>query len=139
MNQLLIPWTVEIRSLRTELRGARGRAAQAVSVDVAVRALTPAHPASIGDCMDYQPICRWLLDELPGWRHGQRWECALQALLDFVFDADARIESVDVAMSAPGSCVDALTMTRSRQEHEDAQLRRFGATTPGALAAAIAS
>lgn len=138
MNQILIPWTVEIRSLRTQLRGARGGAVQAVSVDVTVRALTPAHPVSIDDCMDYQPICRWILDELPGWRHGQRWECALQALLDFVFDADARIESVDAAMSAPGTGADALTMTRSRQEHEEAQLRRFGASTPGA-AAAIAS
>jgi hypothetical protein len=120
MNQKLIPWTVEIRELRTELHGTRGGAVQAVSIDVTVRALTPAVPASIDECMDYQPICRWILDELPTWQHGLCWESALRALLDFVFDADARIESVAASMSAPGVSADALTMTRSRQEHEEA-------------------
>lgn len=139
MNQQLILWTVQIRALRTELRGARGGAAQPVVIDVTVRARTPAVPATIDDCMDYQPICRWLLDELPTWPHGLRWESALHALLDVVFDADARVESVAAAMSAPGAGADALTITRSCQEHEEARLRRVGASMPGVQGAACAS
>ena len=118
MNHNLIPWTVEIRALRTQLGAPRGGAAQAVSVDVTVRALTPAVPASIAECMDYQPICRWLLEQLPARQHALCRESALRALLDFVFDADSRVESVCAAMSAPGA--DALTISRSRLEHEDA-------------------
>lgn len=136
MNQQLIPWTVEIRELRTELRGASAGTMQAVSINVTVRALTPAVPAWLDECMDYQPICRWILDVLPTWQHGLRWESALRALLDFVFDADARIESVAAAIAAPGGSADALTIIRSRQEHEEAGLRRFGASMPKARMAA---
>ena len=139
MNQNLIPWTVEIRALRTELRASRGETVQPVSIDVTMHALSPAVPGSIAECVDYQPVCRWILDQLPAGRHGLCRESALRALLDFVFDADLRIESVAAAMSAPGAGADALTITRSRQEHEEAGMRRFGASTPGARAAACAS
>jgi len=120
MNHNLILWTVEIRALRTQLRATGGGAGKVVLVDVTVRALTPAVPVSIDECMDYQPICRWLLDELPARQLGQCRESALRALLEFVFNADPRIESVFAAMSAPGAGADALTISRSRQEHEDA-------------------
>ena len=138
MKQNLLAWTVQIRDLRTELRAPRGAAGEVVSIDVTVRALTPAVPASIDECMDYQPICRWILDEMPALQHGQRWESALRALFDFVFEADARIESVAAAISAPGAGGAGLELTCSRQEHEEAGLRRFGASMPGAQAAASA-
>jgi dihydroneopterin aldolase len=93
MDNQYIPWTIEIRDLATRLRTEEG-GWQAVRVDLSIRALTPAVPQSIEECLNYQPICQWMLDEWPQ-RPSAPLEARLQELARFIFGYDARVERID--------------------------------------------
>lgn len=96
MAKYLIPWTVEVRALATELRaGAR----QAARVDVTVRALAPAFPQTIEDCIDYQPICEHILGAWSEAASAARPEQAVRALARFILGQDGRIGDVDVTLT----------------------------------------
>ncbi len=118
MNRQLIPWTIDIVQLATRLRCAGG-ASYPVQIDLSICALTPAFPSDISECMNYQPICAWLLDELPC----QAPQLALQALYRFVFGFDARITSLALTVATPPALAEARggisRTTRSRCQHED--------------------
>lgn len=106
MPTRLIPWTVEIKELATQLRvGAHAHESRLVpvSVDIVVRAITPAVPRTIEDCMNYQPICQWMLIDWPALPHAPSLETRLRELMRFVFDFDERIEWVDITLQRPGA------------------------------------
>jgi dihydroneopterin aldolase len=96
MTKYAIPWTVEVRALATELRAGQRKAAR---VDVTVRALAPAFPQTIEDCIDYQPICEHILGAWSDAASGARPEQAVRALARFILGQDGRIGDVDVALT----------------------------------------
>ena len=113
MDTDLIAWTIEIRELKTGLRfGAPEDGLQPVSVDIGIRAQTPARPQGIGDCVNYQPICEWVLDEWPRKAHTALLDGRARELMAFIFAFDARIESVELTLSAGGA---ALHRTQTRR------------------------
>jgi dihydroneopterin aldolase len=115
MDNRLIPWTIEIRDLATRLRTEEGEW-QAVHIDLSIRALTPAVPQSIEECLNYQPICQWMLDEWPQ-RPPAPLEARLLELARFIFDYDARVERIDAAVGK--TCI-----VLSRHDCEAAPLAR---------------
>ena len=131
MENQLVRWTIEINDLATQLRVGildSERDFQPIRVRVSIRALTPAFPQSIDDCLDYQPICRWIVDEWPKQPHTPLLETKVLELVRFVLACDARVEWVDVTLSKAGAVAGAgsveITMARSRQEHEADAMHR---------------
>ena len=107
MDTGLIDWTIEIRELKTWLRfGMSDNLPQAVSVDIGIRARTPVRPQAIEDCVNYQPICRWALDDWPRHAHLPLLDGHAGALLDFIFAFDERIEFVELTLR-PDTVIDA--------------------------------
>lgn len=105
MQNRLIPWTVEIKNLVVNLpvgTADRERKFQPVRVDVSLRAIASAFPQTISDCLNYQPICIWMVEDWPLRSPMQSLETKLLELMRFIFDYDVRVEWVDVAMSRVG-------------------------------------
>lgn len=100
MDNQLIPWTIEIKDLATRLRTEEG-GWQAVRIDLSIRALTPVVPQSIEECLDYQPICRWMLDEWPQ-RPPAPLEARLLELARFIVGYDVRAERIVAAAGNAG-------------------------------------
>lgn len=115
MANYAIPWTVEVRALATELRAGPPLAA---SVDVTVRALAPAFPQTIEDCIDYQPICEHILGAWSDAASGARPEQAVRALAGFILGRDGRIGEVDVALTI----ADTTWRLSQAQQREDLRL-----------------
>ena len=118
MDNQLIPWIIEIKELETRLRMEEG-GWQTVRTDLAIRALTPAVPQSIDECLNYQPICRWMLDEWPQ-RPPAPLERRLLELAHVIFRYDARVERIEAASGKAG-------IVLSRHEYETAELALSGA------------
>lgn len=124
MNKRMVPWTIEIANLATRLRVGiweHERAHQPVTVNLSLRGLAPHAPSSIDDCLNYEPICRWLIDAWPEHVHTPLLETKLLELLDFIFDTDPRIDWVDAAIAKPEAFQEAhkvgVRMAVSRAQH----------------------
>ncbi len=105
MTQLL-PWTINVCELQTRSRVGiwdHEREYQPIVVNLSLRALGAAMPADIGECLDYQPICRWITDEWPQWPHTPLLETRVRELIQFLFDYDSSVEWVDVALAKPNA------------------------------------
>lgn len=109
MGALSIPWTIEVRALATELRA--GGIRQAARVDISVRALAPAFPQTIADCIDYQPICAHVLGAWSDAASSDQPELAARALAGYILDLDERVGQVDVAVATGGTT---LRLTQAR-------------------------
>lgn len=118
MNNELILWTIEINDLATRLRTEEG-GRQPVHIDLSIRALAPAVPQSIEECLNYQPICRWMLDEWPQ-RPPAPLEAHLLELARFIFGYDSRAERIVAAAGKAG-------IVLSRHECETAERVQSGA------------
>jgi dihydroneopterin aldolase len=97
-------WTIEVKDVETQLRVGiweHEREYQPIIVSLALRANAPIFPQTIEDCLDYEPICRWLIDELPKRPYTPLLETKLAEVLRFVFEFDSRVTWVDAAMSKP--------------------------------------
>jgi dihydroneopterin aldolase len=134
MNRRMISWTIEIADIVTALRVGiweHERGFQPIRISMSVRALAAVIPQSIDDCMNYEPICRWIVDTWPAQPHTPLLETKLRELLDFVFAHDARIEWVDIAISKPNAVAAArgvgLRMAIDRGDYEAAFNRQDGA------------
>jgi 7,8-dihydroneopterin aldolase/epimerase/oxygenase len=104
MNTRVIPWTIELADIDTQLRVGIWQhelAPQPIRVNLTVRAIACATPASIEACVNYEPICRWIIDDWPQAPHTPLLETRLHELLSFVFDSDDRIEWIDAAIAKP--------------------------------------
>ena len=101
MNQMTIPWTIEIDDLQTQSRvGIWGheQALQQLRIDLSIRAVSATFPQVIEDCPNYEQVCRWLLDEWPRKPHTPLLETRVRELMDFVFGFDPRVEWASVAI-----------------------------------------
>jgi dihydroneopterin aldolase len=70
-----------------------------VWVTVRLRGVSAACPATLGECIDYEPLCRWITDEWPETPHTPLLETRINELVDFVFDFDARVQEVHVGLA----------------------------------------
>jgi dihydroneopterin aldolase len=127
MNARVIPWTIEIADIETQLRVGiweHERVLQPIRINMTIRALAATRPRSIGDCMNYEPICSWIVDTWPAQPHTELLETKLRELMDFVFHFDFRIEWVDIAISKPQAIAAAravgLRMALTRSDYETA-------------------
>ncbi len=101
MTHTTIPWTIEIDDLHTHSRVGiweHEQALQPLRIDLSIRAVSSAFPQSIDDCLNYERVCRWLLDDWPHQPHTSLLETRVRELMDFVFGFDARVEWASVAI-----------------------------------------
>jgi dihydroneopterin aldolase len=125
MEARTITWTVDIVDIATQLRVGiweHERAPQPIRITLSMRATAPAFPRTIEDCLNYQPICRWITDDWPQQAHTPLLETRVRELMSFVFDYDDRIEWVDLAISKPVAISAAtgvgIRMALSRSDYE---------------------
>ena len=94
-------WTVRVQSLQTQLRVgiyAHEREPQPILVSLRISGLAETSPATLAQCFDYEPICRWVLDEWPLSAHTPLLETRLNELAAQVFAADKRVMDVWVGL-----------------------------------------
>ncbi|MFD2270791.1 dihydroneopterin aldolase [Undibacterium arcticum] len=127
MNPRVIPWTIEVDEIQTQSRVGiweHERELQPLRISLSLRAIAPAFPQSIEDCLNYEPVCRWITDEWPAQPHTPLLETRLRELMHFIFDYDARIEWVDVVIAKPRAIPDTrgvgIRMALSRDDYESA-------------------
>lgn len=93
-------WTIRVQSLRTRLRVGiyeHERESQPVLVSLCISGLAETFPSTLAQCFDYEPICRWVLDEWPLSAHTPLLETRLNELVNHVF-SDKRITDVWVGL-----------------------------------------
>jgi dihydroneopterin aldolase len=94
-------WTVRVERLEIQLPVgiyADEVEPQPVWVSLTATGMAPASPNSLDQCFDYEPLCRWLLDEWPRTPHTPLLEARINQLLAFLFDLDARVQTVWVGL-----------------------------------------
>jgi len=104
MRRKLMAWKIEIEELRTMSRvgiWAHEVQAQPLLINMKIKAIAPALPESIADCLDYEPICRWVTEEWPEMPHTALLETRVGELMKFIFSFDQRVESVDLLILKP--------------------------------------
>ena len=95
----VIPWSIEIEDIETLSRVGiweHEKALQPLRITISMRGVAPAFPRTIDDCIDYEPVCRWIVEEWPDRPHTALLETRLREVIDFIFDIDRRIEWVSV-------------------------------------------
>jgi 7,8-dihydroneopterin aldolase/epimerase/oxygenase len=125
VNTRVIPWTIEISDIETKARVGiweHELALQAIRINITIRAMAPVFPQSIEDCLNYQPICEWITGDWPKQPHTQLLETKLRELMCFIFDFDARVEWIDVAIHKPTAFSETrgvgIRMAISRDDYE---------------------
>ncbi|PUA19819.1 dihydroneopterin aldolase [Glaciimonas sp. PCH181] len=125
MDTRVISWTIEVADINTQLRVGiwdHEREFQPIRINLSLRAIAPAFPDTIEDCLNYQPICRWITEEWPKQPHTPLLETKMRELMTFVFNFDARVEWVDLAISKPTAISEAygvgIRMALSRADFE---------------------
>jgi hypothetical protein len=91
-------WTIKIEKLSTRLADG-----QALLVSLAVSGLYGAAPASAADCLEPEPIRRWILDEWPHLPRQALLQARANELLAHVFDLDRRVQDVWVGIYRTGA------------------------------------
>ncbi len=127
MTGRTIAWTIEVADIDTALRVGiweHERQLQPIRISFSIRAQAPAFPATIDDCLNYEPICRWIIDAWPALPHTPLLETKVRELLQHIFDYDHRVEWVDLAISKPKAIPGArgvgIRMALSRDEFDAA-------------------
>jgi dihydroneopterin aldolase len=95
-------WSVRIERLRTRLRvgvDPDERMLQPVWVTLRLRGVLPACPATLDECIDYAPLCRWITEEWPRTPHIALLETRINELLAFAFNLDERVQEVHVELA----------------------------------------
>jgi dihydroneopterin aldolase len=90
-------WTVRVESLSTTLRVGiydHELVHQPVLLNLRISGLAEALPSALSQCFDYEPICRWALEEWPLSPHTPLLETRLNELIEYVFTSDKRIRDV---------------------------------------------
>ena len=125
-------WSIKIERLQTHL--AVGvyddeRDPQPVWVSVTMCGLAPAVPTGLDECLDYEPLCRWLASEWPRSPHTPLMETRLNEVFDFIFALDARVREATVGLykqrvSRYAAAI-GVERSTSRDEHAKAMLPRL--------------
>lgn len=87
-------WTVRVEALRTSLRVGiyeHELHHQPILLKLRISGLAEALPSTLAQCFDYEPICRWALEEWPLSPHTPLLETRLNELIEYVFNFDKRI------------------------------------------------
>ena len=71
---------------------------QPLWVSVTASRLADAAQHSLEQCLDYEPLCRWLAHVWPGTPHTPLLETRANQLIDHVFALDARLQSVWIGL-----------------------------------------
>lgn len=90
-------WTVRVEALRTTLRVGiyeHELQHQPILLKLRISGLAEALPHTLAQCFDYEPICRWALEEWPLSPHTLLLETRLNELIEYVFNSDKRIMDV---------------------------------------------
>ena len=94
-------WTVRVHKLATQLRVGiypHEFQHQPIIVSMTLRGLYNPVPATIDQCLDYEPICRWITNEWPQSDHTPLLETRANELLIKVFGIDKRIQNVWIGL-----------------------------------------
>lgn len=95
-------WCVRIERLETQLRVgvlAEETDPQPVWVSMTIRGEAAAAPASLDECIDYLPVCKWITQVWPSTQHTPLLETRINELASFVFEQDARIHEVQICIA----------------------------------------
>lgn len=93
-------WTARVESLQTSLRVGiypHELEAQPILVSLRISGLAQTCPSALTQCFDYEPICRWMLEEWPLSEHTPLLETRLNEVLSRAF-ADERVTDVWVGL-----------------------------------------
>ena len=127
-------WSVRIERLLTELRVGvydDELLPQPVWVTLRLRGLAAACPTNLGECIDYEPLCRWISEEWPRTPHTPLLETRVNELAAFAFDFDSRVQEVQVGLAKQrlGGPTASIGIERSVSRHEFEAQRRHLETT----------
>ncbi len=127
-------WTIRIERLQISLAvgvHAHERAPQPVRVSLAIKGRAAARPANLGECVDYEPLLRWLQHEWPGTPHVALLESRLHELIARAFAIDHRVESVWAGLykESLGGAAATVGLERALTRREFAALRGAGRST----------
>jgi dihydroneopterin aldolase len=132
VNNKIITWTIEVEDIETFSRVgilAHERELQPIRIRISMQAIAPAFPHNIEDCINYEPICRWLTDVWPMEPHTPLLETRVRELVNFLFCFDTRIERVNVGIlklkAIPQARGVGVRVAMTRSDHE----LTFGWTT----------
>ncbi len=122
-------WTVRIDRLATQLPVgiyANEQDAQPVWVSLTATGEASAAPHALGECFDYEPLCRWLTEEWPASPHTPLLATRVNQVIEFVFATDARVRHVWVGLYKQRVSQQALAvgMERASTRAEFEALRR---------------
>ena len=124
-------WTIRVESLKTRLRvGTRPdeHKPQPVVVSLRISGLTDTSPATLEQCLDYEPVCRWLLDDFSKSPHVNLIESRINEIAHYIFSYDRRVMDVWVGLykekATPKSGRIGLEREMSRRQY-DAAIKRF--------------
>lgn len=133
-------WTIRVEQLRTSLRVGiyeHELEPQPILMSLRISGLAETSPRSLAECFDYEPICRWALDEWPLSPHTPLLETRFNELIERVFNADKRIRDVWCGLyktqAIPGSEFVGLERDLTRRQFEEQQRTHM---TLAAMAAA---
>lgn len=133
-------WTIRVEELRTSLRVGiyeHELEPQPILLSLRISGLAETSPCCIAECFDYEPICRWALDEWPLSPHTPLLETRLNELIERVFNADKRIRDVWFGLyktqAIPNTEFVGLERELTRRQFEDQQRTHM---TLAAMAAA---
>ena len=94
-------WTVRIERLAIRLAvgvHADEREPQPLWVSVTLEGLAPASPRTLDECIDYEPLCRWLTQHWPRTPHTALLETRINEVLAFAFGLDDNVHSARVGL-----------------------------------------
>ena len=124
-------WTIRIEELRTKLCVgiyAHELKAQPVLLSLRISGLAETSPTELAECFDYEPICRWALEDWPQTPHTPLMETRLNELIERVFNADKRIRDVWFGLyktqAIPNTKFVGLERELSRRQFEEQQRTR---------------
>src|SRR5574337_109003 len=129
-------WTLRIELLETRLAVGvydHERSAQPVFVSVRADGWASAEPNALYQCLDYEPICRWITEQWPLSEHTPLLETRVNELMSHLFALDTRVEQVWIGLYKPLAVPHAARVGVERQSTRrrfDEQLRALD--RPGA-------
>jgi 7,8-dihydroneopterin aldolase/epimerase/oxygenase len=97
-------WTVRVEELCTRLRVGiypHELEHQPILLSLRISGLAETFPSSLAECFDYEPICRWALEQWPESPHTPLLETRLNELIERVFNEDKRIRDVWFGLYKP--------------------------------------
>jgi len=95
-------WSVRIERLCAQLRvgiHADELEPQTVWVTLRLRGVSPACPTLLAECIDYEPLCRWITEGWPRTPHTPLLETRVNELVAFAFDLDGRVQEAHVGLA----------------------------------------